>query len=34
MERDPFSARNQTLQDLIEYIFRLWCGRHHQFLFK
>jgi len=33
MERDPFSAKNQTLQDLTEYIFRLW-WRHHQLLFK
>jgi len=33
MERDPFSAKNQTLQDLTECIFRLWC-RHHELLFK
>jgi len=26
MERNPFSAKNQTLQDLTECIFRLRCG--------
>jgi len=33
MERSPFSAKNQTLQDLTEHIFRLRC-RYHQLLFK
>jgi len=33
MERDTFSAKNQTLWDLTEYIFRLRC-RHHQLLTK
>jgi len=27
MEKDSFSAKNQTLHDLTEYIFRLWCSR-------
>jgi len=33
MERNPFSAKNQTLKDFTEYTFRLRC-RHHQLLFK
>ena len=33
LERNSFSAKNQTLQDFTECIFRLRC-RHHQLLFK
>jgi len=33
MEIDPFSAKNQTLSDLAEYMFRLRCT-HHLLLFE